>query len=164
MVVVIGAAAPEVRLACTPNAILVVNEAWSEGMGGSLGAGLIEARRRESAAAVVLPVDQPVVTAALITRLIEAWRKGARAAVAAYRGLGRTPVVLDQSLWRPVEAAAVGDVGARGYLRSHPELVTLVDCDDVGDGSDIDTPEDLPRLEDVYRRLSAACTAEDSGS
>jgi nicotine blue oxidoreductase len=38
-------------------------------------------------------------------------------------------------------------LGARALLRARPELVTLVDCDDVGSPDDIDTPEDLDRLE-----------------
>jgi len=99
-------------------------------------------------------VDQPVVTPTLISRLIGSWRDGAKAAVAAYHGRGRTPVVLDRSLWAAVEAGAVGDTGARGYLRSHPRLVTLVDCDDVGDVSDIDSPEDLAKLEEIYQRFA----------
>jgi nicotine blue oxidoreductase len=33
-----------------------------------------------------------------------------------------------------------GDAGARTLLRGHPELVTRVACDDVGDPFDVDTP------------------------
>ncbi|MGA9077296.1 MAG: hypothetical protein WB383_03045, partial [Acidimicrobiales bacterium] len=84
---------------------------------------------------------------ALVERLIGAWQAGARAAVAAFGGEGLTPVVLDRTLWRRVSRTAVGDVGARALLRAQPELVTLVDCDDVGSPDDIDTPEDLDRLE-----------------
>jgi nicotine blue oxidoreductase len=38
----------------------------------------------------------------------------------------------------------VGDVGARAFLRAHPELVTLVPCDDVGSPRTVETPADLP--------------------
>lgn len=157
VIVVLGAAASEVQEICTlEDAVVVVNDSWTDGMSSSLKSGLAAARRSEAAAALVLPVDQPVVTPALVKRLIDSWHQGAKAAVATYKGRGRTPALLDRSLWAAVEAGAVGDVGARGYLRSHPLLVTSVDCDDVGDVSDIDTPEDLPKLEELYQRLVAA--------
>ena len=148
VIVVLGAAAEEVQRACTlGDAVVVVNDAWSQGMGGSVRAGLAEARRSGAPAVLVLPVDQPLVTPALVARLIGIWRDGAAAAVATYGGNMSTPVVLDRSLWPDVELHAVGDVGARAFLRSNPGVVTPVPCDDVGDPSDIDTVEDLRRLE-----------------
>ncbi|MGD0742060.1 MAG: nucleotidyltransferase family protein [Acidimicrobiales bacterium] len=146
--VVLGAAAAEVQAACDlADAVVVVNGAWPDGMGGSLRVGLESARQAGAGAALVALVDQPLVTPALVARLIAAWRGGARAPVAAWRGEGLTPALLDRSLWEVVALHAVGDVGARAVLRAQPELVTLVDCDDVGAPDDIDTPADLRRLE-----------------
>ncbi len=148
VVVVLGASAPEVRRACSlGDAIVVVNDAWSQGMGGSVRAGLAEARRLGAPAVLVLPVDQPLVSAALVARLVQGWRDGAAAAVATFGGQAGTPVVLDRRLWPGVEQGALGDVGARAFLRSHPEVVTPVACDDVGDPTDVDTEDDLCRLE-----------------
>jgi nicotine blue oxidoreductase len=148
VVVVLGAAAPLVRRSSElGGAVVVVNETWSSGMGGSLQRGLDEARRQGASAGLVLLADQPLVTPALVGRLISAWRAGAPAAVAAYEGQGLTPVLLDRSLWAEVARLAVGDIGARALLHARPDLVTLVDCDDVGAPDDIDTPEDLRRLE-----------------
>jgi len=146
VVVVLGAAASEVRRECALADAVVVNETWAEGMGGSLRVGLAAAADVGAGAALVTLVDQPFVTPALVGRLTAAWRDGARAAVAAYQGRGRTPVLLDRSLWDEVVEHAVGDRGARALLRARPELVTLVDCDDVGAPDDIDTPADLRRL------------------
>lgn len=144
VVVVLGAAAGEVLARCDlGDAQVVLNEKWSEGMGGSVRAGLAEAQRREATAALVMPVDQPFVTSELVQRLVSAWREGAVAAVATYSGDPGTPVLLDRSLWQRAMSVAVRDMGARAFLRSHPELVTPVDCDDVGEAFDIDTPEDL---------------------
>jgi CTP:molybdopterin cytidylyltransferase MocA len=41
---------------------------------------------------------------------------------------------------------AAGDVGARPFLRAHPDLVTLVECADTGRPDDVDTTDDLARL------------------
>jgi CTP:molybdopterin cytidylyltransferase MocA len=148
VLVVVGAAANEVRrVSSLGDAVVVMNDGWRHGMGGSVRVGLAEAERHSSKAVVVMPVDQPLVTPALISRLIAAWRDNALAAVATYRGELGTPVVLDRSLWTDVALHAVGDVGARVFLRSNPEIVTRVECDDVGDPSDIDTQEDLRRVE-----------------
>jgi nicotine blue oxidoreductase len=37
-------------------------------------------------------------------------------------------------------------VGARPFLRAHPELVTPVECADTGRPDDVDTAGDLDRL------------------
>jgi nicotine blue oxidoreductase len=161
VVVVLGAAAEQVPRTSLGDAVVCVNEHWNEGMGGSLRAGLAEADRLGASAALVLLCDQPVVTPALVARLIEASEMGAPAAVATFGGDGRTPVVLDHTLWARVSESAVGEIGARGFLRSHPELVELVDCDDVGEASDVDTPAELDVLEAAYRRLTSRLAARD---
>ena len=63
--------------------------------------------------------------------------------VAAFDGRPRNPVLLDRAVAAEVAAAATGDSGARGWLRAHPGLVSLVECGDVGSDLDIDTPHDL---------------------
>lgn len=152
VLVVLGAAAEQVVGECSlGEAIVVVNQAWASGMGGSVRAALAEGRRLEAPALLVLAVDQPFVTPALVSRLIESWRQGAAAAVATYAGQLASPVVLDRSLWAQVQLHAVGDVGARAYLRADPAVVTAVPCDDVGRPEDIDTEEDLHRLEAIAK-------------
>jgi len=154
VLVVLGASADEVEEACAlDEAIVVTNEAWQEGMGGSVRLALAEAVELGVEAVVILPVDQPLVSAELVSRLIDAWRSGAAAAVATYRGEQATPVALDRSLFDYVASSAVGDVGARAFLRSNPDLVTPVACEDVGDPSDIDTEEDLLRIENLARTV-----------
>jgi CTP:molybdopterin cytidylyltransferase MocA len=46
-----------------------------------------------------------------------------------------------------LEEELSGDEGARGFLRRHREMVTEVPCDDVADPTDVDTVEDLQRLQ-----------------
>jgi CTP:molybdopterin cytidylyltransferase MocA len=142
VVVVVGAAAEQVRPLCD-GARVVEAADWATGMAASLRAGLAAVT---GDACVVALVDQPGVTAAAVERLRSAHRDGARAAVATYGGRPRNPVLLDRSVWAGVAAAAVGDEGARPWLRANPELVVEVDCTDVGTPDDVDTPQDLAAL------------------
>lgn len=145
VVVVLGAQAQRVSgEADLTGAEVVVNERWSTGMGSSLRAGLAALEGRCGAAVVAL-ADQPLVGSACVNRLVAAWRDGATAAVATYGGEHRNPVLLDRGVWAAATAAAVGDTGARGFLRSSA-AVTEVPCDDTGRPDDIDTPADLAAL------------------
>jgi nicotine blue oxidoreductase len=87
-------------------------------------------------------VDTPGIGPEVIRRMLIAHRVGARLVVASYAGQQRNPVLLAREHWDGVASLAVGDVGARGYLRAYPALVTRVECSDIGDPRDIDTPDD----------------------
>jgi CTP:molybdopterin cytidylyltransferase MocA len=145
VVVVTGAAA----LADRPDDVLCVhNPDWPAGMGSSLTAGLA-AVPPGCAAAVVALADQPLVGPESVRRLIAAHQAGASVAVACYDGQLRNPVLISREHWPEVVAMAVGDVGARPFLRAHPDLVTRVECSDTGRPDDIDSPEDLARVEEL---------------
>lgn len=146
VVVVVGADAEAVRGLCA-GADVVESPDWRTGMAASLRTGLA-ALRTDVDACVVALVDQPLVTAQAVGRLRAAHATGAVAAVAAYDGRRRNPVLLDRSTWARVSAAATGDEGARGWLRAHDDLVVAVDCSDTGAPDDVDTPEDLHALEE----------------
>jgi nicotine blue oxidoreductase len=149
LVVVTGAA--DVAL---PGVTTVHNPGWRSGMGSSLAAGLA-ALPAGCEAAVVALVDQPLVTPAVVQRLVAAYLAGAGLAVASYGGQPRNPVLLARDHWAGVLALATGDAGARPYLRAHPELVTAVECGDVGRPDDIDTPADLARVSEILAAAGA---------
>lgn len=149
-VVVLGAAADRVRAIADLSQVEVVeNPDWEQGMAGSLLVGLRALTGRADAAVVVL-VDQPLIGVGAVERLVDAWRGGAVAAVATYGGQPRNPVLLDAQLWPEIARSSGGDVGARSFLRGHPDVVTHVPCDGTGVPDDIDTVQDLTRVE---RRL-----------
>jgi CTP:molybdopterin cytidylyltransferase MocA len=56
-------------------------------------------------------------------------------------------VLFGTDRWAGIAATAVGDRGARAYLTAHGEAITLVECSDIAQPFDIDTVEDLIRLE-----------------
>jgi CTP:molybdopterin cytidylyltransferase MocA len=142
--------------------LTVDNPLWRTGMGSSLRAALqaLSGAARgpdigpdigpemgtDIGAVVVALADQPLVGAEAVARLIAAYRGGASVAVAAYDGQPRNPVLLAREHWPEVIATATGDQGARTFLRTRPELVTLVECGDTGRPDDIDTPADLARI------------------
>ena len=151
-VVVVGDDAQRLREVCEPYGFRVVeNPEWGRGQSTSVRAGL-RALGPEARAAVVLLADQPLVGAGALERLVEAFERGARIAVATYGRRPRNPVLFSREVWPLLEAELSGDVGARSFLRRHSELVTPVPCDGVGDPADVDTVEDLRRLEGLRAR------------
>ena len=153
ILVVTGAAPVELD-----GTLTVDNPQWRTGMGSSLRAALHalagtaigtatgSAIGPEVGAVVVALADQPLVGAEAVARLIAAYRDGASVAVAAYDGRPRNPVLLAREHWPEVIATATGDQGARTFLRTRSDLVTLVECGDTGRPDDIDTPADLARI------------------
>ena len=148
-VVVVGDDAGRLRPVCEPYGVRIVENAdWRRGQSTSVRAGLV-ALGAEVRAAVVLLADQPLVGAGAVERLVAAFERGAEVAVATYDGERRNPVLFSRAVWPLLEAELSGDEGARAVLRRHPDLVTEVSCDGVGDPADVDTPEDLRALERV---------------
>jgi CTP:molybdopterin cytidylyltransferase MocA len=127
-------------------ALIAENPKWEEGISTSVKRGLAACLPDADAAVVVLG-DQPLVGARAVERLVEAHEGGAAVAVATYGGKRRNPALFARETWPMLEAELSGDEGARGFLRRHPEMVTEVPCDDVADPTDVDTLEDLRRLQ-----------------
>jgi nicotine blue oxidoreductase len=135
--------------------ISVHNPDWQAGMGSSLAVGL-RAVPADCSAAVLALADQPLVGPEAVRRLLAAYAAGASVAVACYHGRPRNPVLISREHWPEVIALAAGDVGARPFLRAHPGLVTEVECADTGRPDDVDSPEDLARVEGLLAGLPRA--------
>jgi nicotine blue oxidoreductase len=138
-----------------PAVITAHNPDWRTGMGSSLREGL-ETLPADRDAVVIALVDQPLVGAEAVRRLIAAFSAGAEIAVACYAGQPRNPVLIGRAHWADAAAAAQGDTGARGFLRARQDLVTAVECGDVGRPDDLDTPEDLVRIASLVASMDAA--------
>ena len=150
--VVVGDDAKRLREACEPYGFEIVeNLEWAGGISTSVRVGLC-ACAPGTRAAIVLLADQPLVGAGAVERLVAAFEGGARVAVATYDGKPRNPVLFSREVWPLLEAELSGDEGARSFLGRHPELVTRVPCDRVGEPADVDTAEDLRRLEGMRAR------------
>ena len=154
-VVVVGASAEPVASLLPTGVLVVDNPRHQEGMGASLRAGLlalaslgseppVDGGGREIEAALVMLVDLPGVTPAVIRRVCAAAGPPAAAptviARAAFNGVPGHPVLLGRRHWSAVIESAVGEIGARDYLAAHPAI--LVECGDIGSGEDVDVPQD----------------------
>lgn len=143
VIVVTGAVAVSL-----PGVVTVHNPQWRTGMGSSLRVGLATLPA-DSAAVVVALVDQPLIGAEAVSRLIFAFRDKPGLLVAGYGGKRRNPVLIPRRYWADVAAEARADLGARGFLESHRDLITIIECGDTGRPDDLDTEDDLTRIADL---------------
>ena len=155
-VLVVTGAAP-VRL---PGVMTAYNPGWQTGMGSSLIMGLRTLPEDRDAVVIAL-VDQPLISPQAVRRLIAAFVDGAEVAVACYDGQPRNPVLIGRAHWEQAVQAARGDVGARAFLRAHPDLVTAVECGDVGRPDDLDTPDDMARISALLVDRAAAAAQDE---
>lgn len=146
VVLVTGYRAHEVAATAPVEVMVVHNADWQRGIASSLGAalGALEPMPEVGAVCVGL-ADQPRVGPDAYRRLAAAYRDGATFAAATYGGVRANPVLLARSLWGEARALT-GDEGARVLMGSH--TVVDVPCDGTGSPADVDTYEDLGRLED----------------
>ncbi|WP_322487452.1 nucleotidyltransferase family protein [Chloroflexus sp.] len=142
LTVVVGAAEAQVRAALRDLPVQIVsNPAYAEGLGTSLGAGL-RALPADTAAAMVLLVDQPLVTARLINELIDAYRAvpAALALVPVYRVQRGNPVIVAAALFAELQTLR-GDTGARAVFSRYAEQIVWHETNDPAVVTDADTPE-----------------------
>jgi molybdenum cofactor cytidylyltransferase len=121
---------------------------WGGGSGtqqiDSLRAGL-RAVDETAAAAVVLPVDHPLVRPATVTALIQAFETGGAPIVRpVHQGRHGHPVIFDASLFSELLDEDLPE-GARTVVRRHADRSVGVEIDDPGVLADVDTPDDYDR-------------------
>jgi molybdenum cofactor cytidylyltransferase len=125
-----------------PRCRFVVNPDHAEGMGSSLRAGA-RAAPEDAEAFLVALADMPAITSALVTALVGfAARSPHRIVIPEHRGRRGHPVLIRSEL-RGELLAIRGDVGARGVIGSHPDLVGCFETDDPAVGFDVDVPADM---------------------
>lgn len=125
---------------------VVLNPDWDTGMGSSLRAGLAALSEVDVEAVVVTLVDMPGVSAEAVRRVVARARAAglpAALVMADYDGRRGHPVLFGREHWAGIASTAVGDVGARAYLKTRE--VAVVGCADVASDDDIDTAEDARR-------------------
>jgi molybdenum cofactor cytidylyltransferase len=144
VIVVTGHEASAIRAALNGLPItFVANEDYASGMGSSLRMGFA-ARPATWKAAVILLGDMPLVDAALIGQVADAYTEDVSAVVPTFEGVRGNPVLLSARL-APEIAALSGDMGARQILRGREDVRDLP-VTSAAARLDIDTPEALKQL------------------
>lgn len=143
VVVVLGAGADAIRPALEGLPVTVaVNPDWESGMAASLQTGL--AVLGDADAALVMLCDQPGVTPALLTSLVDTYHRTGHALVACeYGGILAVPALFDHSLFPDLQALR-GEQGARRVIQSYAGPLSRVPFPE--GLSDVDTAADLARL------------------
>jgi molybdenum cofactor cytidylyltransferase len=128
-------------------AILSINDQWQKGISSSIHAGLktLHAVEPDPAGVLILPCDQPRLTADRLRALMNAFASQAEPSIAAsaYAGVLGIPAVFPRLVF-PQLRALRGDKGARALLIDPP--CALVSSPFNGGDVDIDEPGDLGQL------------------
>ncbi len=142
--VVVGASSDVVRASLLAERVtLVDNPDWPRGLSTSLTRGVASLPPPVDAVLILL-CDQPAVTPEDLDALIAAWRvEPELIAAASFSDRLGAPVIMPRTFW-PQLAALRGDQGARSLLEWHSEHTAVVMPHAA---LDVDTPEDLARLE-----------------
>jgi molybdenum cofactor cytidylyltransferase len=120
----------------------VANDAYEHGLSTSVERGARAAADGDAAAAVFLPGDMPFVDSATVDLLVDGFAGGVTDAMAAaYEGQRGNPVLFGADHFDAL-CAVDGDVGGRDILLDDG---VLLETDDAGVVTDIDTQDDLER-------------------
>ncbi len=100
VVVVLGAEGEAVRAAVHSDVVFVLNEAWQEGIASSMHAGLkaLEEIAPDAAGVLMMPCDQPRLTAEHLSRLAGSFVDGCIVA-STYAGVRGVPAVFPRNAW-----------------------------------------------------------------
>ena len=145
--VVLGAGAEEIRGRLpVKDAQIVINDAWEKGPLSSIQAGLRSLPENDIEAALICPVDHPLVTLRLITAIVSAFDRSGKAIILpSYLGRRGHPVLFASRLFAELMAAPL-DVGARAVVRAHRGEIEEVPTEEEGVVLNLNDPEALARL------------------
>jgi molybdenum cofactor cytidylyltransferase len=145
VIAVVGASAAEVEAALAGLPVQVVHNAlWENGVGTSIHAGVRRAAELDLEGIVLLPADQPLVTAEHLRALREKQATSGKPIVASrYAGTVGVPVLFSRQYF-PHLLRLVPAQGCKGIIVSNEQDALLVDCQAAE--FDIDTPDDYASL------------------
>lgn len=144
--VVLGAGAEVIRsLGKLDPASVVLNLAWEQGQLSSIWASLQSLEGIETDGILLCPVDHPLVSATLVSELIEQFYQQEKTIVLpTYKGRRGHPVIFSSALYAEL-LAAPADKGARSVVWAHAGDVLEVPTDEEGVVLNLNDPDMLKR-------------------
>lgn len=137
-VVIVTGAHAEIVEAAARTTPTVHNQNWEAGMGSSIAVGLAYAARNNASMALIVPVDQPFITADDLHRLVELSSRQDRCVLTQDNNIVGPPAAIPARFFESL--FGLTDKGLKSYLPDYGLCVAP------GVLRDIDTPADLERL------------------
>jgi molybdenum cofactor cytidylyltransferase len=129
-----------------PKLEVVINHDHQEGQSSSLKAGLAKVHKAYSSVMYLL-ADQPMINSNTIDRLLDRFHgSGKKICVPVFEGQRGNPTIFKRSLYEEIMMID-GDIGARDIIAENAEHVLYAKINDPLCFFDIDSPEDLKRLQ-----------------
>lgn len=126
-------------------AATAINPDPSQGQLASLLIGLEAAEAVGARGVLVSPVDLPLVSAAVVRRVLAETHRRFAIVRPTHGGRSGHPVYFDRVIFTELRQADP-TLGARSVVRADPSRVLDVEVDDAGILTDVDTPEEYERL------------------
>jgi len=144
--VVLGAGAEVIRaIAKLDASVVVLNPDWEQGQLSSICAGIRSLEGIETDGIVLCPVDHPLVSARLVSELIERFYEARKSIVVpTYKGRRGHPAIFSSEVFGEL-LAAPADKGARAVVWAHSADVLEVPTDEEGVVLNINDPDMLSR-------------------
>jgi len=134
-----------------PRLQIAINRRYPEGQSRSLQSGLKMVHKAYYSAMFLLG-DQPRLQSSTIDNLLARfWNSEKNICVPVHRGVRGNPTLFSRAMYCKLMAIK-GDFGARNIIRENPEQVLSVEVDDPTQFVDIDSPEDLAKIQIDLRR------------
>ena len=145
--VVLGAGAENIQaVAKLDDSIVVLNPDWALGQLSSIWAGVRSLEGVGMDGIVLCPVDHPLVSASLVSELVDRFYEEKRAIVLpTYRGKRGHPVIFSSQLFGEL-LAAPAEMGARAVVWAHAADVLEVPTDEEGVILNLNDPDMLNRV------------------
>lgn len=144
--IVLGASADAIRDKLHLDAgSVVVNGDWEKGQLSSIQAAVRSLATHETEGMILCPVDHPIVSAKLVSRLIdEFYSSGKLVVLPTYGGRRGHPLIFRASLYEELLRASP-EVGARQVVWAHEKDVLEVETEEAGIVLNLNDPDTLRR-------------------
>jgi molybdenum cofactor cytidylyltransferase len=127
------------------SASVVLNKDWANGQLSSIQAAVRSLAGCETEGLLLCPVDHPLISGALVGRLIEQFDAGKHAIVVpTFRGRRGHPVIFRANVYSELLAAS-SDIGARQVVWAHKEDTAEVPTEEEGVVLNLNDPDTLKK-------------------